>query len=161
AFFKALLFLAAGSVIHSLHHEQDIWKMGGLKSRMSLTFWTMLAGTLALAGVPPFSGFYSKDAILAIAFHSNAPLFVLALLVSLLTTFYMFRLLLVAFGGRARSSAAEHAHESPPVMTVPLLLLVVPAVLSGFWGIDSLYARQLSSGEAITGSSWIHQVFAP
>src|SRR6267142_1135718 len=98
AFFKALLFLGAGSVIVALHHEQDIWKMGGLRRKMPVTFWTFLFGTLALCGVPPFSGFYSKDAILAQALHArNYPLFALAVFVAVLTTFYMFRVFFVVF----------------------------------------------------------------
>src|SRR5260221_1536209 len=96
AFFKALLFLGAGSVIHAMHHEQDIWKMGALRKKIPVTFATFLVGTLALCGVPPFSGFYSKDAILAQALHTpNYPLFAIAALVSGLTTFYMFRLFFV------------------------------------------------------------------
>ena len=98
AFFKALLFLGAGSVIIALHHEQDIWKMGGLRKKMPVTFWTFIIGTLALCGVPPFSGFYSKDSILAQALEQkNYPLFVLGAAVAGLTTFYMFRLFYVAF----------------------------------------------------------------
>src|SRR5947207_11828559 len=104
AFFKALLFLGAGSVIHALHHEQDIWKMGALRKKMPVTFWTFLFGTLALCGVPPFSGFYSKDGILAQALHArNYPLFAIAVFVAVLTTFYMFRLLFVAFLGEPKS----------------------------------------------------------
>ena len=96
AFFKALLFLGAGCVIIALHHEQDIWKMGGLRKKMPVTFWTFLVGTLALAGVPPFSGFYSKDSILAQAAQQhNWPLFALGVFVAALTTFYMFRLVFV------------------------------------------------------------------
>jgi NADH-quinone oxidoreductase subunit L len=161
AFFKALLFLGAGSVIHSLHHEQDIWKMGGLRAKMPLTFWTFLVGTLALAGVPPFSGFYSKDEILATAFNHNRPLFVLGWLVAVLTTFYMLRLLLVAFLGRSRSPASEHAHESPGVMTVPLLVLAVPSLLAGFWGIDVLYGKQFGLADAGAVTGWTNQLFAP
>jgi len=107
AFFKALLFLGAGSVIIALHHEQDIWKMGGLRKKMPVTFWTFLVATLALCGVPPFSGFYSKDAILAQALHAhNYALFAIAAFVAVLTTFYMFRLFFVAFLGEPKASAA-------------------------------------------------------
>src|SRR5881296_2930386 len=111
AFFKALLFLGAGSVIHVLHHEQDIWKMGALKNKMPVTFWTFLLGTLALCGVPPFSGFFSKDEIIAATLnpeHGSLLLFVLAVGVALLTTFYMSRLVLVAFLSPAKSKQAEH-----------------------------------------------------
>ena len=97
AFFKALLFLGAGSVIHALHHEQDIWKMGALKKKMPVTFWTFLIGTLALAGIPPFSGFYSKDEVLAATYEHNGALFAVATVVAALTAFYMFRLFFVAF----------------------------------------------------------------
>jgi len=146
AFFKALLFLGAGSVIHVLHHEQDIWKMGALKNKMPVTFWTFLLGTLALCGVPPFSGFFSKDEIIAATLnpeHGSLWLFVLALGVALLTTFYMSRLVLVAFLGPAKSQEAQHAHESPKVMTLALVALAVPSALAGFFGIAQLYAKQL------------------
>jgi NADH-quinone oxidoreductase subunit L len=151
AFFKALLFLGAGSVIHVLHHEQDIWKMGALKSKMPVTFWTFLLGTLALCGVPPFSGFFSKDEIIAATLnqeHGNLWLFVLAVGVALLTTFYMSRLVLVAFLGPAKSQEAEHAHESPKVMTLPLVALAVPSALAGLFGIDQLYAKQLPAAHS-------------
>jgi NADH-quinone oxidoreductase subunit L len=136
AFFKALLFLGAGAVIHVLHHEQNIWNCGGLRDRMPVTYWTFLIGTLAIAGVPPFSGFYSKDAILAATDHSVG-LFILGTVVAVLTTFYMFRLFFVAFGGPSRSEAAEHAHEAPIVMKWPLILLGIPSILAGLWGIDA------------------------
>src|SRR5205823_2235935 len=120
AFFKALLFLGAGSVIHALHHEQDIWRMGALSNRMRTTYWTFVAGAMALCGVPPLSGFFSKDEIIAAALdseHGSLWLFILAVGVALLTTFYMSRLVLVAFLGPAKSPEAERAHESPPIMT--------------------------------------------
>jgi NADH-quinone oxidoreductase subunit L len=161
AFFKALLFLAAGAVIHSLHHEQNIWNMGGLRTKMPITFWTFLIGTAALAGVPPFSGFFSKDAILATAWHSHVALFAVALIVAVLTTFYMLRLLLVAFLGRARSSTAEHAHEAANVMTVPLLALAIPSLLAGFWGIDRLYGRHFGVGEPGIIAGWGAQLISP
>src|SRR5688572_3133345 len=138
AFFKALLFLGAGSVIYALHHEQNIWKMGGLKKTMPITYWTFFIGTLALCGVPPFSGFFSKDEILAAAAHHSVALFIVTVLVAVLTTFYMFRLFFVAFGGTARSG---HAHESPKVMTWPLILLAIPSLLAGVWGINNLLAQ--------------------
>jgi len=152
AFFKALLFLGAGSVIHALHHEQDIWQMGALKEKMPLTFWTFLLGTLALCGVPPLSGFFSKDEIIGAALnpgHGSLWLFILAVGVALLTTFYMSRLVLVAFFGPAKSRAVEHACESPKVLTLPLVALAVPSALAGFFGIAPLYAKQL--GEAQPG----------
>jgi len=145
AFFKALLFLGAGSVIHGLHEEQDIWKMGGLKKKMPITFWTFIIGTLALSGVPPFSGFYSKDSILAQALEqNNYLLFGVGVFVAALTTFYMFRLFFVAFLGDARNEKAKHAHESPAVMTLPLVVLALFAVIGGFIGITNNYGSQFT-----------------
>jgi NADH-quinone oxidoreductase subunit L len=138
AFFKALLFLGAGAVILALHHEQDIWSMGGLRRRTPVTFWTFMVGTLALCGMPPFSGFFSKDAILGAAYEHNAGLFALGAIVAALTTFYMFRLVCVVFLGAPKSEAAGHAHETAPVMAWPLRALAVPSLLAGFWGIDRL-----------------------
>ncbi len=162
AFFKALLFLGAGSVIHALHHAQDIWKMGGLKKKMPVTFWTFLVGTLALCGVPPFSGFYSKDAILAAAadpVHGNVGLFILAVLVAALTTFYMFRLIFVAFLGPVKDHAVDHALESPGIMIWPLRLLAVPSVLAGFWGLEQFIGGAF--GETAHALSWHEEIFAP
>src|SRR4029077_20885018 len=132
AFFKALLFLAAGSVIVMLHHEQDIWKMGGLSRNLPITFLTFTAGALALIGCPPFSGFFSKDAILALAYERNVPIFVLGLFTAFLTAFYVVRLLVVAFLGRPRSEIARQSKESPVVMTGPLIVLALLATLGGF-----------------------------
>jgi len=137
AFFKAMLFLGAGSVIYACHHEQDIWKMGGLRKRMPRTYWTFLIGTLALCGVPLFSGFFSKEAILTVAYKESMPLFLIAVAVAVLTTFYMTRLFLVAFGGEPRSKYAEQAKESPVVMTVPLLILAVPSVIAGYFNMHA------------------------
>ncbi len=130
AAFKALLFLGAGSVIHACHHEQDIWKMGGLAKKLPVTFRTFAIGTAALAGFPLVtSGFYSKDAILVAAVRNGHPvLFGLGVLIASMTTFYMVRLVLVAFGGRCRTSSAEHAHESPIQMTWPLIALAIPSI---------------------------------
>jgi NADH-quinone oxidoreductase subunit L len=132
AFFKALLFLAAGSVIVMLHHEQNIWKMGGLRRRLPITFVTFAAGALALMGCPPFSGFFSKDAILTIAYERNTPIFVVALFTAFLTAFYVIRMLVIVFFGKPRSDTAREGHESPPVMTAPLVLLALLATLGGF-----------------------------
>jgi len=134
AFFKALLFLAAGSVIVALHHEQDIWKMGGLRRNLRITFVTFLVGALALMGAPPFSGFFSKDAILALAYERNMPIFVFALGTAFLTAFYSTRLLVIAFFGKPRSDVARLGKESPLVMIVPLLVLAIFALLGGFAG---------------------------
>ncbi|MBV9105360.1 MAG: NADH-quinone oxidoreductase subunit L, partial [Verrucomicrobia bacterium] len=140
ASFKALLFLGAGSVIHSLHHEQNIWQMGGLREKMPTTFWTFLIGTLALIACPPFAGFWSKDSILASA-GGNTPAFLAIAAVTFLTAFYMARLFVVAFLGEARSDHARHAHESPPVMTIPLILLAIPACIAGFPFVASLFLK--------------------
>jgi len=132
AFFKALLFLAAGSVIVMLHHEQDIWRMGGLSRKLPITFVTFAVGALALAGCPPFSGFFSKDAILALAYERNTPIFAVALFTAFLTAFYVVRLLVIVFFGKARSDIANESSESPPVMTMPLIVLAVLATVAGF-----------------------------
>ena len=147
AFFKALLFLAAGSVILGMHHEQDIWQMGNLRKKMPVTYWTFFIGALALCGVPPFSGFYSKDAIFAQALEQkNYLLFAVAVLVAALTTFYTFRLFFVVFFGQEKSKAAAHAHESPWVMTLPLLALALFAFAGGFIGIVNSYGSEFVSG---------------
>jgi NADH-quinone oxidoreductase subunit L len=161
AFFKALLFLGAGSVILALHHEQDIWKMGGLRRRMPLTYWTFLIGTLALCGVPPLSGFYSKDAILALALERNRTLFVVGVVTAVLTSFYMFRLFFVALLGRERSSAAGHAHESRLVMTGPLLLLAIGSMVGGFLGVETLLGKILPGGPELATASWRELVLGP
>src|SRR5437870_13492312 len=132
AFFKALLFLAAGSVIVMLHHEQNIWKMGQLRRRLPITFLTFAAGALALIGCPPFSGFFSKDAILALASERNLPIFAVALFTAFLTAFYVIRMLVVVFFGNPRSDSAREGRESPPVMTWPLVVLAILATLGGF-----------------------------
>src|SRR5437762_8322705 len=132
AFFKALLFLAAGSVLVSLHHEQDIWKMGGLSRNLPITFLTFGAGALALIGCPPFSGFFSKDAILAVAYERNMLIFVVGLLTAFLTAFYVIRLFVVVFFGNARSEIARKSKESSLVMTGPLIVLALLATLGGF-----------------------------
>jgi len=146
AFFKAMLFLGAGSVIHALHHEQNIWKMGGLREKMPATYRTFLIGTLALCGVPPLSGFFSKDGILAAAadsHHGNPVLFGIGVLAAVLTTLYMGRLVLVAFHGAHRSDQASHAKESPSVMTVPLWILLVPTLVAGFFPVEHMINQTL------------------
>jgi NADH-quinone oxidoreductase subunit L len=139
AFFKALLFLAAGSVIHALHDEQDIWKMGGLYNKIPLTFWTFAIGMLALSGVPPFAGFWSKDYLLSVALNRGFGFYLVGVITAGLTAFYMTRLVVVAFFGPARTPEAEHPHESPPVMTVPLVLLSILSVVGGLIGIQTFY----------------------
>jgi len=138
AFFKALLFLAAGSVIIALHHEQDIRKMGGLRKHLPVTYWTFLIGTLALIGFPGFSGFFSKDALIDAVAHSEtpgAPLAYWAVLLGVfVTALYSFRLLFVVFHGEERIDrhAKEHLHESPAVVWLPLLALAFPSVIAGW-----------------------------
>jgi NADH-quinone oxidoreductase subunit L len=141
AFFKALLFLGAGSVIISLHHEQNIWQMGGLQRKMPITFWTFLIGALALAGCPPFAGFWSKDGIVASAFDHNLLAALLIEVTSFFTAYYMARLFAVAFLGPHRSEAASHAKESPPVMTLPLVLLAIPAAIIGFPALSTFFLQ--------------------
>jgi NADH-quinone oxidoreductase subunit L len=139
AFFKALLFLAAGSVIHALHDEQDIWKMGGLWNKIPLTFVTFAIGMLALCGVPPFAGFFSKDYVLSVAYSYGFGFYVVGVATAFLTAFYMTRLVVVAFFGPARTKAAEHPHESPQVMTIPLVLLSILSVFGGMIGLKAYY----------------------
>src|SRR5947199_10076550 len=131
AFFKALLFLAAGSVIVMLHHEQNIWNMGGLRRRLPITSATFAAGALALIGSPPFSGFFSKDAIVAVAYQRNTPIFVIGLTTAFLTAFYVSRAVVVVFLGKPRSEIARVGKESPLVMIIPLLILALFALIAG------------------------------
>jgi NADH-quinone oxidoreductase subunit L len=132
AFFKALLFLTAGSIIVSLHHEQNIWKMGGLRRNLKITFATFFVGALALIGCPPFSGFFSKDAILALAYQQNISIFVFSLTAALLTAFYVSRALVVVFFGKPRGDLASTGKESAPVMTGPLIILAGLALIGGW-----------------------------
>jgi NADH-quinone oxidoreductase subunit L len=132
AFYKALMFLGAGSVMHGTHELTDMKQMGGLIRRMPLTGWTFVIGAVSLAGVPFLAGFYAKDEILEIASSTGRPwVYVLGVLGALISALYIGRLIFLTFFGRARSEAAEHAHESPPVMTLPLLVLAVGAVAGG------------------------------
>jgi NADH-quinone oxidoreductase subunit L len=140
AFFKALLFLGSGSVIHAMSGEQDMTKMGGLKKALPVTYVTMLIGTLAIAGVPGLAGFFSKDQILAAAWGSNKILWVVGLATAGLTAFYMFRLMFMTFTGAFRGTEKQrhHLHESPKVMTVPLMVLAVGSVVAGYIGLPKL-----------------------
>jgi NADH-quinone oxidoreductase subunit L len=168
AFFKALLFLGAGSVIYALHHEQNIWKMKGLLRQMPITGWTFLIGTLALCGIFPLSGFWSKDEILALAHHHNTFLYWVATFTSGLTAFYMGRLFFVAFWGKDDHG---HAHESPAVMTFPLIFLAILSVIGGFIGIPHfLYPEAphmplhmmvalISSGFALAGLTLAFMIY--
>jgi NADH-quinone oxidoreductase subunit L len=140
AFFKALLFLGAGSVIHALHHEQDLRNMGGLSKKMPITHITFLIACLAIAGIPPFSGFFSKDEILTAALLKNPVFYVLGVAGALMTSFYMFRLYAMAFRGEFRGTEAQasHLHESPSAMTIPLIILAVLSVAGGWVGIPEV-----------------------
>jgi len=154
AFFKALLFLGAGSVIHALHHEQDMRHMGGLKSKLKITFATMMIGTIAIAGLPPFSGFFSKDEILANAFEHNKVLWAIGVFTAFLTSFYMFRMMFLTFSGKYRGThhAESHIHESPKAMTFPLVILAVLAALGGFINIPHVF---------FGGNEWLSKWLAP
>ncbi len=132
AFFKALLFLGAGAVIIMLHHEQDIWKMGGLRRHLPVTFLTFAVGALALIGFPPFSGFFSKDAILLLAWQKNGLLFGIGISTAFLTAFYVTRLVVVAFFGHERGETVAQSKDAPAIMTLPLVLLAVPSAIAGF-----------------------------
>ena len=149
AFFKALLFLGSGSVIHAMGGEQDIRNMGGLSKKLKVTFFTFTIGCIAIAGIPPFSGFFSKDAILLSAFLKNPVLYGVALFTALLTAFYMFRLLFLTFTGKFRGTPEQehHLHESPSLMTVPLIILAVLSIIGGFVNIPEVIA---GGGEKLT-----------
>ena len=135
AFFKGLLFLGSGSVIHGCHHEQDIFKMGGLWRKMPLTFATFTIGVLAIIGLPGLAGFFSKDAILYLAMEKNPAVFGILVFTAVLTSFYMIRMWKIAFFGSARSESASHAHESGLSMTLPLLLLAALSIAAGYSGV--------------------------
>ena len=133
AFFKACLFLGSGSVIHGLHGEQDMRNMGGLRKAMPITFWTMMISTLAISGIFPFAGFWSKDEILMVAFEHNKVLWVVASVASIMTAFYMFRLMYLTFFKEFRGTEEQkhHLHESPSLITIPLIILAVLAAIGG------------------------------
>ena len=140
AFFKALLFLGSGSVIHAMGGEQDILKMGGLKKYMRITQITFLIGCLAIAGCPPFSGFFSKDAILISAYEHGIGFWILAVFAAMMTAYYMFRLYFLTFNGKFRGTHEQehHLHESPMAMTLPLIVLAILAIIGGFVGVPHL-----------------------
>jgi len=144
AFFKALLFLAAGSVIVAMHHEQDIRKMGGLKSKMPITYWTSLIGTLALIGFPGFAGFYSKDMIIEAVRYSQLPyadwVYIAVIAGVFITAFYSFRMFFMVFHGQSRvdKHTESHLHESPWSITIPLIALAIPSAFIGFYTIEPM-----------------------
>jgi len=146
AFFKALMFLGSGSVIHGCHHEQDIFRMGGLMKKMPVTFVTFTIGVLAIIGMPFFAGFYSKDAILYLAMTKNSAVFAILAFTAVLTSFYMVRLWKITFLGGARSDEAQHAHESGLVMTLPLIILAGLSIFgaTGWFGLG-LYPKLAGS----------------
>jgi NADH-quinone oxidoreductase subunit L len=154
AFFKALLFLGSGAVIHAMHDEQDIRKMGGLRGTLPITFWTFLIGAIAIAGIPPFAGFFSKDEILWKAFSSgHVGLWLAGLVGAALTAFYMFRLVSLTFEGKPRWDHGVHPHEAPATMTIPLIVLAALSVVGGFIGIPA----SLGGGNAI--EHWLDPIF--
>ncbi|MBC7399613.1 MAG: NADH-quinone oxidoreductase subunit L [Mucilaginibacter sp.] len=140
AFFKALLFLGAGSVIHAMGGEQDMRKMGGLAGKIKITFVTMLVGTIAIAGIPPFSGFFSKDEILAAAYAHSVTFYVIGVITAMLTSFYMFRMMYLTFWGKFRGTHEQehHLHESPPSMTIPLIVLAILSAIGGMIGVPAV-----------------------
>lgn len=143
AFFKALLFLAAGSVIHAASGEQDIRFLGGLKKKLPITFAVFIIGTLAISGFPPLAGFFSKDEILAKVYSQSPLLFIILAITSVLTALYMFRLLFLTFYGSFRGTTEQehHLHESPPVMTWPLVVLAVLSTIGGFIGVPAIFSE--------------------
>jgi NADH-quinone oxidoreductase subunit L len=154
AFFKALLFLGAGSVIHALHNQQDIRGMGGLKKALPITHITFLLACLAIAGIPPFSGFFSKDEILGAAYGRNIIYYVVGVFTAMLTAFYMFRLYTLTFLGKFRGTAEQesHLHESPSAMTIPLIVLAILATVGGFIGIPAAF---------VPDGHWLAHFLAP
>lgn len=160
AFFKALLFLGAGSIIHAMSQEQNIWKMGGLWSKMKVTAITFLVATLAISGIPPFAGFFSKDEILWKVWESgNIIIYAIALITAGITAFYMARLFFVVFFGETKTEdkhTLEHIHESPKTMTIPLIILAIGSALVGFLGIPhiSLFEKWLEPVFETHSTSW-------
>ena len=159
AFFKCLLFLTAGSVIVGMHHEQNIWKMGGLMKKMPFTFLAYCCGMLALSGCPFFSGHYSKDLIMACSWEHHRAIFWVLVIGAALTPFYMTRQALVVFFGKPRSEHSEKAHESPWVMVVPMLLLAVPAVCAGYPVVKNFFFKDIGSLAEPEIPPYVDQVF--
>lgn len=149
AFFKALLFLGAGSVIHAMSDEQDIRKMGGLRKALPITFITFLIATIAISGIPPFAGFFSKDEILAHVYEHSKLMWAFALLGSVMTSFYMFRLFFLTFFGEFRGTSEQkhHLHESPLTMTVPLMILAILSAGGGFFNLPHIFGGHASLAE--------------
>ena len=143
AFFKALLFLGAGSVIHAMHEEQDIQKYGGLKKHMPHTYIVFLIAAIAISGIPPLAGFFSKDEILWYSYANGGLIFwILGAGTAMITAFYMFRLYILTFEGKERFGHDKHPHESPKIMTVPLMVLALLSVIGGFIGIPEIFSGE-------------------
>jgi NADH-quinone oxidoreductase subunit L len=163
AFFKAVLFLAAGSVIIALHHEQDMRRMGALRRYMPLTYWTMLIGAIASAGIPGFAGFFSKDAIIEAVRHSSTPGHLFAWICVLscvfVTAAYTFRMVFMAFHGQPRFDASHPPHESPAVVTIPLVLLAIPSVVAGYFVGPIVYGKFFGDAVPPTAGDY-HGVWA-
>ncbi len=158
AFFKALLFLGAGSVIHALHEEQNIKNMGGLKKYLPITYKTFLVASLAIAGIPPLSGFFSKDEILWETFATgHTILWLIGLVTAFMTAFYVFRLFNLTFEGKPRYPSHVHPHESPKVMTIPLIILAFLSAVGGFVGIPALFVGEHGN----LFKNWLHPVYEP
>ncbi|MCX6936009.1 MAG: NADH-quinone oxidoreductase subunit L, partial [Verrucomicrobia bacterium] len=153
AFFKCLLFLAAGSAIHGCHDEQDIWKMGGLGKRMPFTTLVTWIGTIALCGIPPVSGFWSKDGIFA-ATASHPGLAFVSMSAGFVTSFFMLRMILVAFGGSPRSEGARHSHEGPPAIILPMLILAVLSIFGGLLPVDA-FLGGAKEGHHANWTMWV------
>jgi NADH-quinone oxidoreductase subunit L len=163
AFFKALMFLGSGSVIHAMHEEQDMRKMGALKKYMPITHITFLLGWLAIIGVPPFAGFFSKDEILAYAFNSpfgSPVLWACGALGATLTAFYMTRLMALTFWGKSRVPKEVHPHESPAIMTISLIVLAVLSVIGGWIGIPHVIGEHLGHIPNVW-EHWLHPLISP
>jgi NADH-quinone oxidoreductase subunit L len=160
AFFKALLFLGSGSVIHAMGGEQDMRRMGGLKGKLPVTYWTFLIGAIAISGIPPLAGFFSKDEILAAAWGAGRPaIWAVGSFASLLTAFYMFRLVMLTFHGRFRGTAEQehHLHESPRSMTVPLVILAVLSVVGGWIGVPAVLGEPVGVSNGF--EHWMEPLF--
>lgn len=157
AFFKAMLFLSAGAVMHAMAEEADIFKMGGLRKKMPVTFAAMTIGVLAISGIPPFAGFFSKDEILAAAAQVSTPLYILATITAFMTAFYMARLLFVTFMGQPASQEAyDHAHEVSWPMRLPLIVLAVLSVVSGLWAHLAGFGEWVRFGAPVhEGINWV------
>ncbi len=164
AFFKALMFLGSGSVIHSMHEEQDIRKMGGLKKYMPITHATFFIGWLAIIGIPPFAGFFSKDEILWMSFQSSmghTALWAMGAVGAAMTAFYMTRLMCLTFWGKSRVAKSIHPHESPWLMTVPLIVLGILSAIGGWIGIPHVIAEILPGHPANIFAEWLAPVLKP